>query len=74
MGSPPTGPDPSGPDRAEDGAEDTGTRADSGGARSEARGGHPAVQTCERCGHDMYDRHCKVVCPNCGYLRDCSDP
>lgn len=34
----------------------------------------PAPQQCERCGHEMYDRHCKVVCPNCGYLRDCSDP
>ncbi|MCA9736373.1 MAG: gamma carbonic anhydrase family protein [Gemmatimonadota bacterium] len=32
------------------------------------------AQTCERCGFSMYDRHCKVVCPNCGYLRDCSDP
>lgn len=29
---------------------------------------------CERCGTVMFDRHCKVVCPNCGYLRDCSDP
>ena len=37
-------------------------------------GGATAAQTCERCGHDMYDRHCKVICPNCGYLRDCSDP
>lgn len=34
----------------------------------------PALIVCERCGHEMYDRHCKVVCPNCGYLRDCSDP
>ncbi|MEZ4417415.1 MAG: gamma carbonic anhydrase family protein [Gemmatimonadota bacterium] len=33
-----------------------------------------ALQVCERCGFSMYDRHCKVVCPNCGYLRDCSDP
>jgi len=32
------------------------------------------TQLCERCGFEMYDRHCKVVCPNCGYLRDCSDP
>ncbi len=30
--------------------------------------------TCERCGAAMYDRHCKVICPNCGYQRDCSDP
>ena len=43
---------------------------------SEGVGGSGDVQAqrCERCGHTMYDRHCKVVCPNCGYLRDCSDP
>lgn len=29
---------------------------------------------CERCGAEMVERHCKIVCPNCGYLRDCSDP
>lgn len=33
----------------------------------------PAI-ICERCGAEMYDRHCKVLCPNCGYQRDCSDP
>ncbi len=30
--------------------------------------------TCERCGGRMLDRHCKLVCLNCGYQRDCSDP
>ena len=30
--------------------------------------------TCEICGHRMSERHCKIVCPNCGYTRDCSDP
>lgn len=34
----------------------------------------PAVPVCEICGTLMYDRHCKIVCPGCGYLRDCSDP
>ncbi len=29
---------------------------------------------CERCGAEMYDLHCKIVCPRCGYKRDCSDP
>jgi len=29
---------------------------------------------CEVCGTVMYERHCKIVCPVCGYLRDCSDP
>jgi hypothetical protein len=26
------------------------------------------------CGTEMYGLHCKLVCPNCGYRRDCSDP
>ncbi|RMH14889.1 MAG: gamma carbonic anhydrase family protein [Gemmatimonadetes bacterium] len=29
---------------------------------------------CERCGAIMYERHCKIACRNCGYIRDCSDP
>lgn len=29
---------------------------------------------CEVCGGGMYERHCKIVCPICGYTRDCSDP
>ncbi len=33
-----------------------------------------AAPVCEVCGTVMYDRHCKIACPNCGYLRDCSDP
>ena len=34
----------------------------------------PAEHVCERCGTVMYDHNCKIVCPNCGYKRDCSDP
>jgi hypothetical protein len=34
----------------------------------------PSVHVCELCGATMYDHHCKIVCPNCGYKRDCSDP
>jgi hypothetical protein len=37
-----------------------------------------ALQTsgeeCELCGTEMFGLHCKLVCPNCGYRRDCSDP
>jgi len=29
---------------------------------------------CERCGGEMLERHCKLVCVRCGYQRDCSDP
>lgn len=33
-----------------------------------------SVERCEACGTEMYGLHCKLVCPNCGYKRDCSDP
>ena len=29
---------------------------------------------CERCGTRMEEQKCKIVCRNCGALRDCSDP
>jgi hypothetical protein len=29
---------------------------------------------CEICGAPVIERHCKIVCLNCGYTRDCSDP
>lgn len=36
---------------------------------------HEAYQgECEICGYGMYGLHCKIICPNCGYRRDCSDP
>lgn len=31
-------------------------------------------EECELCGAEMYGLHCKLICPNCGYRRDCSDP
>ena len=34
----------------------------------------PKEHVCECCGTVMYDHNCKIVCPNCGYKRDCSDP
>jgi ribosomal protein L32 len=34
----------------------------------------PSVHECELCGTVMFDHHCKIICPNCGYKRDCSDP
>ena len=30
--------------------------------------------TCEICGNTMDEQHCKIICKNCGYTRDCSDP
>jgi len=32
------------------------------------------VHVCERCGERMEERKCKILCPNCGLCRDCSDP
>jgi ribosomal protein L37E len=29
---------------------------------------------CEICGNRMYERSCKIICRNCGFTRDCSDP
>lgn len=34
----------------------------------------PVLVECELCDTQMYGLHCKLVCPNCGYRRDCSDP
>lgn len=34
----------------------------------------PSGVECEVCESEMYGLHCKLVCPNCGYRRDCSDP
>lgn len=32
------------------------------------------VFTCDLCGNVMLNLHCKLVCEQCGYKRDCSDP
>jgi rubrerythrin len=31
------------------------------------------IQICDRCGSEMYEKNCKVSCPNCGNRFDCSD-
>lgn len=30
--------------------------------------------TCDFCGYQMLDLHCKLRCEQCGFIRDCSDP
>ena len=37
------------------------------------RGDAASDRTCDLCGAPMYSVHCKVICPACGYKRDCSD-
>ncbi|MCS7038111.1 MAG: hypothetical protein RMN24_00380 [Anaerolineae bacterium] len=29
---------------------------------------------CWLCGGPVTRRHCKIICRNCGFTRDCSDP
>jgi rubrerythrin len=31
------------------------------------------IYICDRCGHEMIEKNCKVTCPNCGNRFDCSD-
>ena len=31
------------------------------------------VYICDRCGHEMVEKNCKVTCSNCGNRFDCSD-
>ena len=31
------------------------------------------VFLCDRCGVEMYEKNCKVICPNCGNRFDFSD-
>jgi len=40
--------------------------------RSDGASAGPPV--CDVCGAPMYERHCRIICPRCGYQRDCSDP
>ena len=35
--------------------------------------GKKRAYICDRCGHEMYEKNCKVTCPNCGNRFDCSD-
>ena len=30
-------------------------------------------ERCLRCGEAMVETYCKVICTNCGYMRDCND-
>jgi rubrerythrin len=35
--------------------------------------GKDHIYICDRCGHEMHEKNCKVICPNCGNRFDCSD-
>ena len=40
---------------------------------NEDKQGKKFTYICDRCGHEMYEKNCKVTCPNCGNRFDCSD-
>lgn len=40
---------------------------------NESQTGKQHIYICDRCGHKMYEKNCKVTCPNCGNRFDCSD-
>lgn len=71
--------------RESDGGSDPTDERDPAAERSRAERDRPRGRampkteatpglTCELCGGPVLDRHCKVVCLNCGFQRDCSDP
>ena len=35
---------------------------------------HDPDSICWCCSGPTAKRHCKIVCTNCGFMRDCSDP
>lgn len=41
--------------------------------RWDEKQGEKRKYLCDRCGHEMYEKNCKVTCPNCGNRFDCSD-
>ncbi|MBI2580864.1 hypothetical protein HYV85_03580 [Candidatus Woesearchaeota archaeon] len=30
-------------------------------------------ERCARCGTPVVETHCRVLCTNCGFMRDCND-
>lgn len=55
-------------------AQTAGGGARSGSAHRRSRATGTPGLSCELCAGPVLDRHCKIVCLNCGYQRDCSDP
>ena len=37
------------------------------------RAGEKRKSICDRCGFEMVESNCKIICPNCGNRFDCSD-
>lgn len=41
---------------------------------NEGSEGRSKSERCDICGTSMLDLHCKLICRQCGFKRDCSDP
>ncbi len=54
--------------RSEEEEKSKALRQGSGQAQNEKR-----KFICDRCGFEMHEKNCKVICPNCGNRFDCSD-
>ncbi len=54
------------------GMDETG-KQDPISANEQTNGDDKRAYICDRCGFEMVEIHCKVVCPNCGSRYDCSD-
>ncbi len=68
-GAEPGGSSPEGPPEAPE-PETSGRRPQ----RGRAARLDPDTFHCDLCGAPMLNRHCKLLCLQCGYQRDCSDP
>ena len=68
--TPDSAPDPTNRDPSSDDPGSSTADAGSHGRRFASDERH-----CELCGFPLFlEHHCKIVCPNCGFTRDCSDP
>ena len=61
---------------AEEGPDGDAPGTDSAHERTADGGGRqPMLRwACDLCGGPMRESHCKLICDQCGYIRDCSDP
>lgn len=57
-------------DAAPSADEDAHARPDGTGASESDED----IYYCDLCGNVMLNVHCKLICEQCGYKRDCSDP
>lgn len=54
--------------------EEGGSPAGPEAAGPEAPPPEAGAVACDLCGNPMREQHCKLICDQCGYVRDCSDP